>query len=92
MAVHRVAPAAEPAAEEAAPSAEAEAGSPSNQAPQWQEMVAAGELPPLEERLPVNPKVLEPLESIGNMAAPCAIRCSVPGPLASTPSWATRTW
>lgn len=28
-------------------------------------MVAAGELPVLEERLPVNPKVLEPLESIG---------------------------
>ena len=36
-----------------------------NQAPQWQEMVAAGELPPLEERLPANPKVLEPLNSIG---------------------------
>ncbi len=30
-----------------------------HQAPQWQEMVAAGELPPLEERLPVNPMVLD---------------------------------
>ena len=36
-----------------------------NQAPQWQEMVLAGELPPLDERLPVNPRVLEPLDSIG---------------------------
>ena len=29
------------------------------------EMVAAGELPPLEERLPTNPLVIEPIESIG---------------------------
>ena len=36
-----------------------------NQAPQWQEMVKAGELPPLEQRLPKNPRVLEPLDSIG---------------------------
>ena len=65
------APAA-PAAEETAPESEAaeaaaevpEGVSP-NQAPQWQEMVAAGDLPPLEERLPVNPRVLEPLDSIG---------------------------
>ena len=40
------------------------AGSP-NQAPMLAEMVAAGDLPPLEERLPVNPMVLEPIESIG---------------------------
>ncbi len=58
-------PVAEPAAEEAAPAAETESGSPSNQAPQWQEMVEAGELPPLDERLPANPKVIEPLDSIG---------------------------
>jgi peptide/nickel transport system substrate-binding protein len=36
-----------------------------HQAPQWQEMVVAGTLPPLEQRLPANPRVLEPLESIG---------------------------
>ena len=36
-----------------------------SQAPQWQEMVKAGELPPLDERLPKNPRVLEPLDSIG---------------------------
>ena len=65
------APAAAPAAEEAAPAAEGadEAAAPADdgalEAPQWVEMVAAGELPPLEERLPANPKVLEPLESIG---------------------------
>jgi peptide/nickel transport system substrate-binding protein len=36
-----------------------------HQAPQWQEMVKAGELPPLEQRLPKNPRVIEPLDSIG---------------------------
>jgi peptide/nickel transport system substrate-binding protein len=36
-----------------------------HQAPKFQEMVKAGELPPLEERLPVNPRVIEPLDSIG---------------------------
>jgi len=36
-----------------------------HQAPQFQEMVLAGELPPLEQRLPKNPVVLEPLDSIG---------------------------
>lgn len=56
---------AESAAEEAAPAADVPEGVSANQAPQWQQMVAAGELPPLEERLPVNPMVIEPLESIG---------------------------
>jgi peptide/nickel transport system substrate-binding protein len=36
-----------------------------NEAPMLAEMVAAGELPPVEERLPDNPVVLEPLEEIG---------------------------
>jgi len=31
----------------------------------WAEMVAAGTLPPLDERLPKNARVVEPLESIG---------------------------
>lgn len=36
-----------------------------NEAPELAEMVAAGELPPIEERLPLNPRVVEPYESIG---------------------------
>lgn len=36
-----------------------------NEAPVLAEMVAAGQLPPVEERLPLNPMVVEPLESIG---------------------------
>ncbi|WP_108397008.1 ABC transporter substrate-binding protein [Devosia submarina] len=35
------------------------------QAPMLDEMVASGELPPLEERLPANPLVVEPVESVG---------------------------
>jgi len=36
-----------------------------NEAPVLQEKVAAGELPPVDERLPDNPLVLEPLNQIG---------------------------
>ncbi len=42
-----------------------EVGSDSKEAPMLAEMVAAGELPPLEERLPENPMVIEPVEQIG---------------------------
>ena len=35
------------------------------EAPMLAAMVAAGELPPVDERLPIEPKVLEPLEEIG---------------------------
>jgi peptide/nickel transport system substrate-binding protein len=42
-----------------------EAQGPYNEAPMLAEMVAAGELPPVEERLPVNPRVVEPLDSVG---------------------------
>ena len=62
---------ATPAPKEAAPTAvpptptEAAPAVSPNQAPQWQEMVKAGDLPPLEERLPANPRVIEPLDSIG---------------------------
>ena len=35
------------------------------QAPQLADMVEAGDLPPLEERLPENPLVVEPFESLG---------------------------
>ena len=37
----------------------------SRQAPELQELVKAGKLPPLEERLPVNPLVLKPIHGIG---------------------------
>ncbi len=36
-----------------------------HEAPQLHEMVLAGELPPLEERLPLEPLVIEPVERIG---------------------------
>ncbi len=53
--------------EEAAPAEEAAAGADydGKEAPMLAEMVAAGELPPLEERLPAEPLVVEPYESIG---------------------------
>lgn len=36
-----------------------------NESPMLAEMVAAGELPPVAERLPVNPRVVEPANEIG---------------------------
>ena len=36
-----------------------------NQAPAFQEMVSNGSLPPLSERLPANPLVVEPVDAIG---------------------------
>jgi peptide/nickel transport system substrate-binding protein len=36
-----------------------------NESPMLAERVAAGELPPVEERLPPNPQVIEPIEEIG---------------------------
>ncbi len=58
------APAAEePAAEAAAPEAPA---SQYNEAPMLAEMVANGQLPPVDERLPLNPLVITPEEEIGD--------------------------
>lgn len=71
------APAAEaPAAQEEAPAAEAEApaaaeaptadaGEAAHEAPMLHEKVLAGELPPLEERIPAEPLVIEPYGEIG---------------------------
>ncbi len=36
-----------------------------NEAPMLSQMVAAGELPPVDERLPANPEIVTPLDSIG---------------------------
>ena len=37
-----------------------------SEAPELAEMVAAGDLPPIEERLPAHPRVVEPAEGIGS--------------------------
>jgi peptide/nickel transport system substrate-binding protein len=47
------------------PAIPAFAQAPANEAPALAEAVAAGNLPPLAERLPLNPMVVEPLESVG---------------------------
>ncbi|MDE0464024.1 MAG: twin-arginine translocation signal domain-containing protein, partial [Caldilineaceae bacterium] len=64
------APAAEAPMEEAPADTAAEAapdsGSMYNEAPRLAEMVANGELPPVDERLPATPLVLEGLDGVGN--------------------------
>jgi peptide/nickel transport system substrate-binding protein len=59
----------EPAVGEAEPAAQAPAAAEvdlnAKEAPMLAEMVQAGTLPPLEERLPSNPLVVEPVESLG---------------------------
>lgn len=52
---------AEPAPDDTPDPVDAEA----REAPMLAEMVAAGELPPLEERLPENPLVIEPVNELG---------------------------
>ena len=54
-----------PAAQEAPPPAEA-APSSAHESPMLSEMVAAGALPPLAERLPADPLVVEPVDRIGS--------------------------
>jgi peptide/nickel transport system substrate-binding protein len=49
-----------------------------NEAPMLAEMVARGELPPVEERLPENPLVIEPFEEIGTYGG--VIRRGFTGP------------
>ena len=46
--------------------AEAMADVSTNQAPAFQQMVADGSLPPLADRLPAEPLVIEPVDAIGN--------------------------
>ena len=61
-------PTAEPAAE-AAPAATiapaVEAGGKYSEAPMLAELVAAGKLPPVEQRLPPSPLVIEPIQEVG---------------------------
>ena len=58
------APAAETGSEAPAPAASSPGGY--SEAPMLAEMVASGELPPIDERLPANPLVLDGMEGIGN--------------------------
>jgi len=53
-----------PAPEPEEPTAAVPAGK-YNEAPMLAEMVKAGKLPPVDERLPENPRVVEPVEKIG---------------------------
>lgn len=66
-AVDEPALAEEPAAEAevADTSTETTAQGNPHESPMLREIVASGELPPLEDRLPVNPLVLEPIDEIG---------------------------
>ncbi|MGI6208424.1 MAG: ABC transporter substrate-binding protein [Anaerolineae bacterium] len=60
------APTTAPAAEATtAPAAPAATASRYKEAPMLAEMVAAGQLPPVEERLPKDPMVIEPLNEVG---------------------------
>jgi peptide/nickel transport system substrate-binding protein len=59
---------APPAEEETQPTEEAqpeESMSQYSEAPEFADMVSAGDLPPVDERLPANPVVVEPVEEIG---------------------------
>lgn len=57
--------ATEPAAEEEEAEAAAPAAGDGLESPMLAELVAAGELPPVAERLPAEPLVVEPIESVG---------------------------
>lgn len=57
--------AAEPAQDAAQSTTQEAAPSAAKEAPMLAEMVTAGSLPPVEERLPANPLMLEPVESAG---------------------------
>jgi peptide/nickel transport system substrate-binding protein len=49
-----------------------------NEAPMLAERVAAGELPPVEERLPVNPDVVTPVEAVGTYGGTLQLLADIP--------------
>src|SRR5689334_6950925 len=53
------------AAPTAAPTTAAAATQKYNEAPQLADLVKAGTLPPVEKRLPTNPRVITPLQEVG---------------------------
>lgn len=60
-------------------SPEGESVSTYNEAPILAELVASGELPPVEERLPLEPMVVTPLESVGVYGGELITRINGPG-------------
>ena len=81
---------AEPEAAADAPAAAepaAESGSMSkyNESPLLAERVAAGELPPVDERLPANPVVIEPIEEIGQYGGTTRVAIGNPNHLFGDP-------
>ena len=81
---------AEPQAADDAPAEEApaaDAGPPSkyNESPLLAERVAAGDLPPVDERLPANPVVIEPLEEIGQYGGTTRVAIGNPNALFGDP-------
>ncbi|NLT43732.1 MAG: ABC transporter substrate-binding protein, partial [Anaerolineae bacterium] len=72
-----------PAAATSAPAAPAEGASKYKEAPMLAEMVAAGTLPPVEERLPKNPMVIPVTESIGKHGGTWFRSATNPGPIGS---------
>ena len=72
-----------PAAE--APAADAGPPSKYNESPLLAERVAAGTLPPVDERLPANPVVIEPLEEIGQYGGTTRVAIGNPNHLFGDP-------
>lgn len=57
-----------------------------NEAPMLTERVAAGELPPVDDRLPINPLLVQPFEDVGQYGAALEVPVGDPG----TSGWLTR--
>ena len=88
------APAAEatmaPAAEGAAEVAVSAGGY--SEAPMLAELVAAGTLPPVDERLPENPMVMDVAEGIGNYGGPYAADSRASRIVGGRPNMSTACW
>lgn len=69
--------------EEAAPAEVSASGY--SEAPMLAEMVAAGEIPPIDERLPIDPMVIEPVDEIGQYGG--TIRRAYLGPADGCNYW-----
>jgi ABC-type transport system substrate-binding protein len=70
----------EPAQEGGSDGEDGAVGKKGKEAPQLAEMVKNGELPPVEERLPEEPMVVEPLDRIGNYGGEWHLRLGGVGP------------
>ncbi|MEZ4863748.1 MAG: ABC transporter substrate-binding protein [Caldilineaceae bacterium] len=78
-------PAAGEAASQAAPAAPAGPPSSYSEAPMLAERVAAGELPPVAERLPPNPEVITPIEEVGQYGGTMNVAIGNPNALFGDP-------